>query len=169
MDMFIVKDLLMIGVETSIMSLSYKDYFLITLIWPVIYFVVAIILLLLLYLSITKKITTFHVKNKILVYVFLILSSFGLFYYSVPTVKYGIYLLIENESNTISKSGEITRIEDAYNSPRYYYEGISSRAKIVTIHDKNFYIYFLGDFEVGDIVNIEYLPKSTFILKIDYD
>jgi hypothetical protein len=94
-DIFTVKDFLMIGVEAFIMTLSYKNYFLFTLIWPAIYLVIAIILLSLLYLSFTNKIKTFNVKYKTLVYIFLILSSFGLFYYSIPTIKHGIYLLME--------------------------------------------------------------------------
>ncbi|MCR3906240.1 MAG: hypothetical protein NUK62_04335 [Tenericutes bacterium] len=81
-----------------------------------------------------------------------------------------VYLLVEKESNVISKSGEITLIEDAYNSPRYYYEGNNNiRAKIVTIEDEKFYIYYLGDFAIGDKVNIEYLSKSTFVLKINLE
>lgn len=159
----------MIGVEAFIMTLSYKNYFLFSLIWPAIYLVIAIILLSLIYLSFTNKIKTFNVKYKILVYIFLILSSFGLFYDSIPTIKHGIYLLMENESNTISTSGEITRIDDAYNSPRYYYEGLSTRAKILTIGDEQFYIYNIDGFKVGDIVTIEYLPKSTFVLNITYE
>lgn len=169
MNIFTVQDFLMIGVDALIMTLSYKNYFLFTLMWPAIYLVFAIILLSLLYLSFTNKIKIFNIKYKTLVYIFLILSSFGLFYDSIPTIKYGIYLLTENESDTISTSGEITRIDDAYNSPRYYYEGISTRAKIITINDEQFYIYYIDGFQVGDNVTIEHLSKSTFVLSITFE
>lgn len=158
----------MIGVED--MELLHREYLSKAFIWPLFYLLVAIFLLVLIYFLVTNKIKTFNVKYKFLVYILLVIMSFGLFYDSIPTIKYGIYLLVENESSVMNSSGVITSIEDAYNSPRYYYEGNNNiRAKIITIDDKDFYIYNIGDFEVGDNVTIEYMPKSTFILRIDYE
>lgn len=152
------------------MELLHREYLSKAFIWPLFYLLVAIFLLVLIYFLVTNKIKTFNVKYKFLVYILLVIMSFGLFYDSIPTIKYGIYLLVENESSVMNSSGVITSIEDAYNSPRYYYEGNNNiRAKIITIDDKDFYIYNIGDFEVGDNVTIEYMPKSTFILRIDYE
>lgn len=152
------------------MTLEYNEYLSKALIWSTIYLVVAIFIIIILFLSITNRINTFNNKYKFLSYIILVLISFGLFYDSIPTIKYGIYLLVENESSTISISGEISQIEDSYNSPRYYYMGNNNaRAKIITIDDEEFYIFYIGNFKVGDIVVIEYLPKSTFVLSINYE
>ncbi|PKK88098.1 MAG: hypothetical protein CVV62_02255 [Tenericutes bacterium HGW-Tenericutes-7] len=151
------------------MTLQYKEYLSKALIWPSIYLLVAIFLIVLLFLYVTNKITL-DPKYKIFIYIFLILMSFGLIFESVPTIKYSIYLLVENKSNANSSAGEIIQIEDAYNSPRYYYEGNNGlRAKIITIDDEKFYIFYIGNFKVGDTVVIEYLPKSTFVLSINYE
>ena len=156
----------MIGVES--MELSFNEYLSKTLIWPVIYSIFAVFLLVLLYLSITKRITIFNVKYKIFIYVLLLLVSFGLFYDSIPTIKHGMFLFVENESNAVYTSGVITYIEEAFNSPRYYYEGNNGiEAKIITINDEQCYIFYLSNFEIGDMVTIEYLPKSTFVLSIN--
>lgn len=37
----------------------------------------------------------------------------------------------------------------------------------IVINDKTYYIMTIGDFEVGDEVTIDYLPKSMIIMNIE--
>jgi mRNA degradation ribonuclease J1/J2 len=87
----------------------------------------------------------------------------------VPSFKHGIYLFSEKESNALVNSGTITDITNTYGNNKFTYENKHSIASsYVYIDGEKYYIMYIGDFNVGDEVKFEYLPKSKVILSIYY-
>ena len=52
------------------------------------------------------------------------------------------------------------------NSNRFHYNGNLVYPKYITIEDEEYFIMYTGVFEVGDVVEITYLPKSKIVLEI---
>ena len=92
--------------------------------------------------------------------------SFAIFMV-VPSFKHGIYLFTEKESDALVNSGTITDITATYGNNKFNYENKhSTHSSYVYIDDDKYYIMYIGDFNIGDEVEFEYLPKSKIILSI---
>lgn len=84
-----------------------------------------------------------------------------------PSFKHGIYLFVEKESDALINSGTITDITNTYGNNKFTYEDKHSIASsYVYIDGDKYYIMYIGDFDIGDEVEFEYLPKSKVILSI---
>lgn len=77
-----------------------------------------------------------------------------------------IDLIFEKESDSRNANGVITNIEPAKTDFKLYKEGSRVFPDYITINDTSYYIMDIGNFEVGDQVDIIYLPKSKIILSI---
>jgi hypothetical protein len=96
----------------------------------------------------------------------ILVISFAIFMV-VPSFKHGIYLFSENEQNVISDVGTINNITNTYGNNKFTYEDKhSTLSSYVYIDGERYYIMYIGDFNVGDEVEFEYLPKSKVILSI---
>ena len=84
-----------------------------------------------------------------------------------PSFKHGVYLFSEKENQAIADVGTITDITRTYGNNKYSYGDVKNVfASYVYIDDEKYYIMYIGDFNIGDEVEFEYLPKSKIILSI---
>ena len=87
----------------------------------------------------------------------------------IPSFKHGIHLFTEKEQDAIGDIGTITKITRTYGNNKFTYEDEHNAfSSYVYIDGEKYYIMYIGDFNVGDEVEFEYLPKSKVILSI-YD
>ena len=106
------------------------------------------------------------------VIIFLLLFSF-IMYRNIPgdVIELnagGIYLLSETPDDAISKNGVIQYITTP-SARTFHFKGTNvNGAADITINSETYLIEEVGDFKVGDIVTITYLPKSKVILSIYY-
>ncbi len=147
------------------MTFEYKDYYSLSLKIPLglcIIFSILLIIIIIKIINIPSDKAKFTISNSIsIIILILLILSF------VMRLDYGIHLLYENEYDYKSMCGKIETIEDVYFSPRYYYNDKAVHAKIITIDGKRLYFMTNGELEVGDYIKVEYLPKSTFVLKVE--
>ena len=86
-------------------------------------------------------------------------------YDSTHSLKYGIHLIYEKESMSEVHTGRINDIEDL-DHVSCFVEGKGNVGCIaVDIDDEEYVFASILDLEVGDIVSVEYLPKSRVVLK----
>ncbi len=71
-----------------------------------------------------------------------------------------------DEQNDIHISGVITSTETVKNPPKFHYNGDIVTPSIIIVNDIELYIMTIGNFEIGDEVNIIYLANSKVILEI---
>ena len=96
----------------------------------------------------------------------IIVFLFFLFVFLLP-IKQGVHLINEKENDKVKTMGEITEIRKTYGLNKYTYEGHVTYASYVYIEDERYYIMNIGEYKVGDVVIIEYLPKSKIVLSIN--
>lgn len=112
------------------------------------------------------------IENKLLSLITYILL-FGFIFFglidSIGHLKYGINLNTESPKNALIIKGEIERIEELKNPFTHGYKIAPNgkiNAHIITISEKEYYFMTKGDLQVGDCVEIKYLPKSTIVLEV---
>lgn len=82
--------------------------------------------------------------------------------------KHGRHLITEKETDKINVIGEVDRIKNTYGINKYSYNNeANSFAYYIYIEGQEYYIMYIGDIKIGDIVEVEYLPKSKVILSIN--
>lgn len=87
----------------------------------------------------------------------------------------GVYLIDEQETQAVREKGTVLKIEElsVYSLPRIecdYYENLKygdPTGYELNINDVQCTAPAKGDLKVGDYVEVEYLPKSGYILYID--
>ena len=94
------------------------------------------------------------------------ISCFIIHFLSAPLV-HGIHLINEKENDKVEACGIITEIKDTHGINKYMYDGHVTYASHVYIDGERYYIMYTGDYEVGDKVAFEYLPKSKIIMSIN--
>lgn len=77
-------------------------------------------------------------------------------------------LLLEDENNISVLHGNILEIEDTKQTFKLSYQGKRVNPNYIVIDDEEYFIMYIGDFDVGDTVEITYLPKSKVVLEIQY-
>ncbi len=152
------------------MQFDYSQYYKVLTIGSLFYMVFFLLFILLIMLSDFKKdgqtVTLKNVSKFLITHVLVI--CFALFII-VPSFKHGIYLFSENEQDAINDVGTITKITRTYGNNKFTYEDKHNVfSSYVYIDGERYYIMYIGDFNVGDEVEFEYLPKSKIVLSIDY-
>lgn len=82
-----------------------------------------------------------------------------------PFVR-GIHLFLEKEEDSLELAGVITDIQDTHGLNKYRHNDHTAFASYVYIDGEKFYIMCIEDYQIGDEVVIEYLPKSKVVLSI---
>ena len=113
-----------------------------------------------------------------LIFVFL-MSLFFLtnMYAPIGRLKYGIFLRDETPKDALITKGKIEDIKIIKNPSTHTYKSIKGEnfekytplecdAHLITISEKEYYFMIKGDLQVGDYVEIKYLPKSTIVLEV---
>ena len=152
------------------MNFPYSQYYKVLTIGSLFYLIFFLLFILFLMVSSFKKngqaATPKHVIKFLISHILVI--SFAIFMV-VPSFKHGIYLFTEKESDALVNSGTITDITATYGNNKFNYENKhSTHSYYVYIDGDKYYIMYIGDFNIGDEVEFEYLPKSKIILSIDY-
>ena len=150
------------------MTFEYSDYYAGLVGRPLLAVGIAILVLLgslvlyILFDKITRIIKLRFEKGKLVLIIFpcivLLMLGFG-------TINYNF--LFDDESDLYKIEGMITDISEVGRSPKYTYDGMPVTPKYLTIDDQKYYVMYIGDFEIGDIVKLDYLPKSKTVLTIE--
>lgn len=88
----------------------------------------------------------------------------------IPLARGGVFLLIEKESDaeqiigTIEDTIEIGSIGGA----KYRVNQNHGYGEAIVVDGKKYYLVNYGDFQIGDDVELEVLPRSRFVLQINY-
>jgi hypothetical protein len=87
----------------------------------------------------------------------------------VHLLQHGFYLPFENEDDVVCKTGYVTSIERDTFSPRIFLQADGQKtysyASNLTIDGEAFYCLTYETIDVGDMIEVEYLPKSRIILQ----
>ena len=149
------------------MSFDYYDYHKMLFLGPLIAIIIILILFVVETILFFKKNSSLGYSTSLKRYVASIIAFlFFLFVFLLP-IKQGIHLINEKENDKVKTMGEITEIRKTYGLNKYTYEGHVTYASYVYIEDERYYIMNIGEYKVGDVVIIEYLPKSKIVLSIN--
>lgn len=152
------------------MQFDYSQYYKVLTIGSLFYIVFFLVFILIIMFSSFKKngqtVTLKNVIRFLKTHILVILFSLFII---IPSFKHGIHLFTEKEQDAIGDVGTITKITRTYGNNKFTYEDKHSAfSSYVYIDGEKYYIMYIGDFNVGDEVEFEYLPKSKIILSI-YD
>ncbi len=101
--------------------------------------------------------------------IFVFLSALVL---AIRRLKYGIYLIKENPNQSLKvyETIENIAIVDRYAPHKYKVKIIEDDriyAHWITISGVNYYLMFRKNLQIGDKVEITYLPKSKIVLEVN--
>ena len=139
------------------MTYDYYEYYKVICIGPMVLFGFAALTSLISLLKREKK-----AKEKILC----ILTLMIFLFYSIFPFVHGFHLFSEKEANSLELTGVITDIQDTHGLNKFRHNDHVAFASYVYIDGEKFYIMCIEDYQVGDEVVIEYLPKSKVVLSI---
>ena len=97
---------------------------------------------------------------------FSILTLMILLFVCLFPFVHGIHLFSEKEEDSLELAGVITDIQDTHGLNKFRHNDHVAFASYVYIDCKKFYIMCIEDYQIGDEVVIEYLPKSKIVLSI---
>ena len=145
------------------MKFSYEGYKRGLFIIPLIIVTICLVILFVSILVTIKKIKTWnkidHLKN-ILGYALLIF----LLWAHIGHLKYGFPLIKENYNHSLIVEGKIEDIKILKYGPRFIR---SDDSCLITISDKKYFMMSSKNLEIGDLIEIRYLPKSTIVLEVN--
>ena len=98
-------------------------------------------------------------KDIVMIFGFILLLSINI----VRLSDGGFWLLFEDESDSIITHGEISSIEEI---STMRFPNINGYGKEITIDDEQYISMHFDEYEIGDYVEIRYLPKSKYVLSI---
>lgn len=98
-------------------------------------------------------------KDIVMIFGFILLLSINI----VRLSNGGFWLLFEDESDSIITHGEISSIEEI---STMRFPNINGYGKEITIDDEQYISMHFDEYEIGDYVEIRYLPKSKYVLSI---
>ena len=92
----------------------------------------------------------------------------------IPLVRGGIYLLFEKEDDAVSISGIVEEKGelDDYSGGIYTRYGVNAnrgRGEFLVVNGRKYYMMTYGNVKIGDNVIMKVLPKSGFVLSLDYE
>lgn len=145
------------------MKFSFDLYKKATLIWPLISCIIGLILIIsaIIFMIISKS----GYKTKIIQSSTYILVAIYLIIFNAPVLKYGIHLFNENPESSLVITGTIDEIQSYSKSPKYTLEDRIAFASIVTIDDETYYFMYAEEIDVGEYIEIVYLPNSHIVLE----
>ncbi len=142
------------------MKIDYSLYFNNNFVFPVI---TAVCLTIFAALNIYQIFKNIHTKTFGFNIIFLVVIIAVIFFTTYP-LRQGIFLISEKENDAVVTCGEVTDIEFASFSPRYYLNG-ARKAVWICIGDEKYYCVDNNDITIGDTVSLTYLPKSRCVIE----
>ena len=153
------------------MEFDYSIYFKYNCIYPLVWVIIMIVFVVLFVrsflLSINSEITT-RVKRMIVNGVFLLVMLFLLVVHLIPLCRGGIFLLFEKETSKTTVSGIIDKIDeiDGFTGAHYLIDGKNRNGDVISINNNRYWIVTHGEYGAGDMVTLEVLPKSRYVISI---
>lgn len=139
------------------MTYDYSEYYKVICIAPMVLFGFA---------ALTTLINLSKRKKKVKENTLCILTLMIFLIYSIFPFVHGFHLFSEKEANSLELTGVITDIQDTHGLNKFRHNDHVAFASYVYIDGEKFYIMCIEDYQVGDEVVIEYLPKSKVVLSI---
>ncbi len=143
------------------MKFEYKEHILALLVFPV------VIIALLILIIIMSKGAVFNFADMYFIGIFIVCLcyiSFGMLAFS--RLKYGIFLLLEKESDVKTMTGKVENVYNSHFTCAYYiYKGHKTHTKVVVVNGIKMYFMSIFNLRVGDIIEVKYLPKSKIVLE----
>ena len=138
------------------MVYDYFEYYKVMFIAPIVFFCFAALV------TLVNLLKQKNVKGK----AFSILTLMILLFVCLFPFVRGIHLFLEKEEDSLELAGVITDIQDTHGLNKYRHNDHTAFASYVYIDGEKFYIMCIEDYQIGDEVVIEYLPKSKVVLSI---
>ncbi len=138
------------------MVYDYFEYYKVMFIAPIVFFCFAALV------TLVNLLKQKNVKGK----AFSILTLMILLFVCLFPFVHGIHLFLEKEEDSLELAGVITDIQDTHGLNKYRHNDHTAFASYVYIDGEKFYIMCIEDYQIGDEVVIEYLPKSKVVLSI---
>ena len=150
------------------MTFDYNMYYRQNCIVPLCLLVFSILLLVLDVIGILKNKQASTPKSIVVEVVFLFIFVFLIVVNLAPLIRGGIYLLSEKESDKTQISGVIEETGEIgfYTGQKYGVEQNLGSGETITIDGIKYYLVTYGDYREGDVVTLEVLPRSKFVLSI---
>lgn len=151
------------------MFFDFNEYYNKLVLFPFVFIVIAVIIFVIALVSYFKHsfiVRRFNYKFDKRISIIIALLSLLIFLLGYSTMNKD--LLYEGIADSIQINGIITNVDGVDLPPKFTYNDIPVTPKIITVNGEELYIMFIGDFEMGDNVTIEYLPKSHIVLSIDF-
>lgn len=145
------------------MTFNYNDYFVGIFFIPLILIVFSVLIFSVCLIYVFKYKALKERNSTLRLFVFTVFALIALIS-GLNQVNYMIYY--DTESDTQQYVGEVTKISDVSYPPRFFYNDEIVSPKFVYIDSQEYYIMYIGEIEVGDIVTIDYLTNSKIILEI---
>ncbi len=148
------------------MEFSYEYYKSTTFTWPLIGCIAFGLIGILVFINLCINVKCISNIKKIMNILLLFVIVFGLicnlFHFS-----YGYKIPLDKKDDAIIAEGEISSIKKAFGSPYYKMENINTNGFLINVSGEIYYIMYIGDIEIGDKVELKYLPKSKIVLSIN--
>jgi hypothetical protein len=149
------------------MKFEYNDYYKMLVIASIFIMTFSLIGILINIILLIKNNGYIKFDKRIIKYLVSIVVLAFFFSLGAAPFKHGRHLITEKETDKINVIGEVDRIKETYGINKYSYNNeVNSHAYYIYIEGQEYYILYIGDIKIGDIVGVEYLPKSKVILSI---
>lgn len=154
-------------------TFSYEEYYLKSLIIPLILMLFGIGLLAVSIWRLRKCIGKISDKSVKFIkrFLYLLLPSYSILFgiilcaISFQSLKYSIHLINESKDDCYTLVGQVEKITPVSNSPRYTgNHGEVVRASIVTVDGVQLYFMSADHLNIGERIKVSYLPHSTMVL-----
>ena len=151
------------------MTFDYNVYHRQNCIVPLILLAFVIVWIILIVIPLLKKKKNGSGNTKIRDFLFILFAIPFLIINSIPLMRGGIHLLYEKESVKIQVSGVIEKTEETEHFIRLKYdvENNQGYGEAIVVNGIKYYLMTYGDFSEGDQVDLDVLPRSRFVLKIE--
>lgn len=105
---------------------------------------------------------------KLFVFLVIFVSLFSI--NAIHISRGGFYLLFEKEINKIQVDGIIENVieNNFYTGAKYNVESNKGSGEAIIVNGEKYYLVTYGHFKPGDHVILSVLPKSHFVLSINY-
>ena len=160
------------------MNFDYARYFQGCFWLPIVFLSIALIILALVCIDYIKKIVSHRIsaKSSVILLISIVVFGFLIGLNGSRLLHGGLYLLREKEQDAAICTGVITQIRElnrfefpelASNSDNMIETTINGVA--FEIDDVTYVAIYKGSFEIGDRVEVTYLPKSHYVLSMTKD
>jgi len=153
------------------MSFDYAVYYRINCSMPLFFGIFSIVFLITIIMGAIINRANYAVSDWLMFAGKLCLALFLISRNVIPLTRGGWLLLFEDATDQVIVTGVIEKTEEM-GTDNNSYQGITQNngyGEIIYINQERYMIQTYGNFKVGDCVRITVLPRSHFVLEIEYN